>query len=240
MAARISLLVPTRGEPAKLFKFLGSLAQTTADPDQLEVVLCYDAGVERQSAAYPAKIKVVETHMPPGFPMGSLNLACYAASSGLFVMLLNDDVEVQTEGWDQKLLDAMLRFRDGISLIHVNDGVFGEKMCVFPMMSRLCAEIIGGICPSEYWRFGIDDHVTDVFKRLTALGEQRHLYLKDIVFFHENEAYEGVDDQGQLRVRLDPAYADQDAATFQAFTSKRQEAAERLLAFIQQQQAQIQ
>jgi len=229
---RLSLLVPTRGDPGDLGPFLESLARTTADPAALEVVLCYDRGTPR-FRPLPETLTVVETEVAPGQPMGSLNRACFDRSSGLFLMLANDDIRVETPQWDLKLLEAMTHFRDGIALIHVNDGVFGPNMCVFPMMSRLCVSVIGEICPAAYRRFGIDDHIVDIFQRLRRLGENRHLFVEDVLFRHENPAYGGVDDKGELVARLDPRIAELDAASLKRLEPNRQAAAERLMAFIQ-------
>ncbi|MCR9254766.1 MAG: glycosyltransferase [Alphaproteobacteria bacterium] len=236
---RLSILVPTRGDPDCLGPFLDSLSKTTADPSGLEVVLCYDRGTERLRPL-PVNLRIVETEVAPGQPMGSLNRACYAASSGVFLMLGNDDILVETRDWDVLLMGAMTHFRDGVSLIHVNDGVFKENMCCFPMMSRLAVDIIGEICPAAYRRFAIDDHILDIFARLRKLGENRHLFIEEVVFRHENEAYRGVDDMGNLQVELDPQIAKVDAASFERLAPARHAAAERLFAFIQQMAQQAQ
>jgi hypothetical protein len=99
-------------------------------------------------------------------------------------MLLNDDVLVRTRDWDRQVLSACKRFADGIVLVHVNDTLFQEGMCTFPIVSRTFCELAGGICPREYQRYRIDDHIENIFNLLGVLEERRIVYLPDVVFEH--------------------------------------------------------
>src|SRR5262249_26043434 len=47
-------------------------------------------------------------------------------------------------------------------------------------------EMAGGICPPEYIRYRIDDHIEDVFNLLGCLGHKRTIYLPDVIFEHQN------------------------------------------------------
>src|SRR5581483_2349361 len=87
--------------------------------------------------------------VPPGLPMGALNMAGYGASTGRYLMLLNDDVVARTRYWDRRVLSCLRRYPDGIVLVHTNDRLFGEQLCTFPIVSRRYCEIAGGICPRE-------------------------------------------------------------------------------------------
>src|SRR5262249_48089018 len=118
--------------------------------------------------------------------MGTLNTEGYRASRGVFVMLLNDDVIARTPGWDEKVLRRLRRFPDGIVLVHVNDTLLRENLCTFPIVSRIFCELAGGICPTEYVRYRIDDHIEDVFNLLGRIGHRRTIYLPDVVFEHRN------------------------------------------------------
>ena len=118
--------------------------------------------------------------------MGALNMAGYGAASGKYIMLLNDDVIVRTHGWDEKILAAFKTYADEIVLVHVNDKIFEEKLCTFPFLSRGYCELAAGICPSDYLRYRIDDHIYNVFNLLAVLGKIRILYLPEVVFEHTN------------------------------------------------------
>src|SRR5438874_2152651 len=221
-----SLIVPTRGRPAQLGRFLDSVAATAYHPERIEVVLVVDADDPASRADAPPRLAVRHVVGPPGRTMGELNGAGYAASAGDYVMLLNDDVVVRTRGWDAVALDCFRRFPDPFVLVHVNDTLIREHLCVFPLVSRAFCELAGGICPAEYVRYRIDDHVEDVFNLLAALGERRTVYLPNVVFEHTN----AVEHPTAGRVNeSDPAILALDAPRFDALFPARKELALRVL-----------
>jgi hypothetical protein len=180
----LSLIVPTRQRTAQLGRLLHSLATTAHDPARIEVVLVIDAD-DRESLVFRFdRLAVRRAVVPPGLTMGELNRSGYEASSGRYVMLLNDDVVARTRRWDRTVRTCLSRFPDGIVLVHTNDNLFGPQLCTFPIVSRTFCELAGGICPPHYARYRIDDHIEDVFNLLWALGEQRTIYLPDVVFEH--------------------------------------------------------
>jgi hypothetical protein len=124
--------------------------------------------------------------VPPGLTMGALNMAGYEAAAGQLLMLLNDDVVARTPGWDSCVRTCFAAFPDEILLVHVNDTVLQKALCTFPIVSRRFCELVGGICPREYRRYRIDDHIEDIFNLLGVLSERRTLYLEDVIFEHLN------------------------------------------------------
>jgi len=220
-----SLIVPTRHRTEKLRRFLLSLAATSADNDRIEVVLVVDAD-DAESRAFrfdpvPLRRVIVE----PGLPMGALNQAGYEASAGAYIMLLNDDVIVRTRQWDKKISACLKRYPDGIVLIHVNDTLFQEGMCTFPLVSRTYCDLAGGICPTDYLRYRIDDHVEQVFNLLGVLGENRIAYLPDVIFEHDKFIETGA---GQRKYYLDERIELLDVPRFAAHWDGRKELALRL------------
>jgi glycosyltransferase involved in cell wall biosynthesis len=225
----ISLIVPTRGRPTQLRRFLASVAATASRPDQIEVILVTDEDDPSSSAARHPQLAIRSVVGPPGRTMGALNGAGYAASTGKYVMLLNDDVVVRTRGWDRSLLRAASQFPDGITLIHVNDTLIRDHLCTFPFVSRRFCELAGGICPHDYQRYRIDDHIEDVFNLLAWLGRRRTVYLPDVVFEHLN----AVEHPTAGRVyESDPGTLAADAPRFLAHFPARKELALRLLEVI--------
>lgn len=225
----LSLIVPTKERPRQLRQLLRSLAATAADPAALEVVLVIDAD-DHESTAFsfdqlPLKKVVVE----PGQSMGTLNMAGYEASAGDYLMLLNDDVIARARKWDRKVLACFRDFPDGIALVHVNDTLFGAGMCTFPIVSRTFCELAGGICPREYLRYRIDDHIEDIFNLLAFLGERRTVYLPDVIFEHQKLITEPEDGR---RYIPDPAILAIDAPRFEAAFPERKELALRLKEYI--------
>ncbi|HSQ54452.1 MAG TPA: glycosyltransferase, partial [Gemmata sp.] len=221
-----SLIVPTRARPAQLRRFLASVAETAFHPERIEILLVIDTDDPASAAVDEPRLNVRKVPGPPGRTMGELNSAGYGASTGDRVMLLNDDVIVRTRGWDAIILDALRRFPDPFVLVHVNDTLIREHLCVFPLVSRAFCDLAGGICPKVYLRYRIDDHIEDVFNILAALGERRTIYLPDIVFEHTN----AIDHPTAGRVyESDPAILAIDAPLFDALYPERKELALRVL-----------
>jgi len=158
---------------------------TANRPEEIEVILAVDEDDTPSHSIARESLAVKTVVLPPGMTMGSLNRACFDASSGRYVMLINDDVIVRTQGWDAAVYRAFARYGDDWALVHVNDLLFREQLCTFPILSRkACLEI--GICPACYRRYRIDDHIYDTYHLLACLGHDRLIYLEDVVFEHQN------------------------------------------------------
>ena len=182
---RISFLLPTRGKPDLAGRFLRSLRDTAHYPQEIEVILGVDADDPQSHAIACEGLAVKTLILPPGLTMGALNHACFGASTGRYVMLINDDVIVRTAGWDSTVYATLARFDDDMAMLHVNDLLFRERLCAFPILSRrACLEI--GVCPTCYRRYRIDDHIGDTYRLLACLGHERRVFLPDVVFEHEN------------------------------------------------------
>ena len=166
--------------------FLNSLAEHTAEPNKVEVILGMDEDDPTPSPTEDYPFHIQTLRLKPGLPMCEINGAAYRASSGNYMMFVNDDILIETTGWDQRLLEAFRPFDDGIVLAHVNDGYFGSKLCIFPCMPRVAWEFLESGFESGYWRYGLDTHIYNVFKALERHGEKRIVYLEDVMFFHRN------------------------------------------------------
>lgn len=222
---RISLIVPTRGRPQQLARMLASLVDTTQCLAKLEVVLVVDADDPASRDVRQERLTIRHVVVPPGLTMGSLNRAGVSASTGDILMLLNDDVVARTTGWDESIRACFMAFPDGIALVHVNDTVFRKALCTFPIVSRRFCELMGGICPPDYRRYRIDDHVEELFNLLGHLGERRSLYLPDVVFEHLNHV---INEHGDRQYFSEPTTLAMDAELFDRRFKERCELAIRL------------
>ena len=225
MRPHISLIVPTRGRPALLRRMLASVARTAYHPERLEVVLVVDADDPASLVQHP-RLTVRHVVVPPGQTMGTLNNAGFDASTSTYVMLLNDDVIVRTPGWDATVLACFRRFPDPFVLVHVNDTLMRDHLCTFPLTSRAFYQLTGGICPREYQRYRIDDHIEDIFNLLGVLGERRVVYLPDVVFEHDNAV--DLPEAGRPVYLSDPTVLSQDAPRFDGLFPLRKELALRV------------
>ncbi len=226
----LSLIVPTRKRVQQLRRFLDSLVATASHLSDLEVVLVVDEDDAESKAFTYHGLPIRLVVGPTGQSMGALNMAGYEASTGRYIMLLNDDVVARTKGWDRKLVECFAGFPDEIVLAHTNDLLFGENLCTFPCVSRTFCEMAGGICPREYVRYRIDDHIGDVFNLLGLLGERRIVYIPDVIFEH----FHFVEPQaGHRRYAYDEAIMSGDAPRFLRLGDSRKALAQRLLEHIE-------
>jgi SAM-dependent methyltransferase/glycosyltransferase involved in cell wall biosynthesis len=182
----LSLVIPTRGRPDQLRALFASIEAQTARLDRLEIVLVVDDDDPSYETISLADVRVERVVVPAGLRMGELNMAGYERCTGSYIMLLNDDVILRTRAWDERILEVFQSFPDGIVLVHVNDGIYGEKLCTFPFVSRKFCELADGICPREYRRYRIDDHIYNIFNLLSVLGHNRLIYLPEVLFEHHN------------------------------------------------------
>ena len=184
----ISLLLPTRERPDLVQRLLSSLIQTTVNLTQLEVVLYVDEDdVQSRNISHP-DLSLAKIMGRPGTRMGEMNRACYEASRGRYVMLINDDMVFRTPGWDARVLAAAGSFEDEVTLIYGNDLDQGEAVPTFPIVSRTVCEVLGEICPRGYRHLHIESHLMDIFRQLAKLGHRRLCYLDDVVFEHMHHA----------------------------------------------------
>ncbi|MBI3408010.1 MAG: glycosyltransferase [Planctomycetes bacterium] len=220
MVPTISLILPSRARPQALAKLFASLAANTRRPDTFEVIVVADADDPATRAVANDKLHVKHAIVRPGLTMGALNMAGYEAATGRILMLLNDDVVCQTPGWDELVRTCFAAYEDEILLVHVNDTVMQKALCTFPIVSRRFCEIAGGICPREYHRYRIDDHIEDHFNMLWLLGQRRTIYLPEVVFEHDNHV---TNENGVRQYFSEPATLAVDAPIFDRFAARRKE-----------------
>jgi hypothetical protein len=177
---KLSLLVPTMGGE-NLKNLLASISETTANLDDLEIVLGFDEGMgDDQPRCGLLKI----AYSPKGSRVVEILRKCFAASTGQSVMLMNDDVIVRTDRWDELVYGAIDKYPDGIYLIGVNDLIFGEFFFTFPIISRKFLETFG--LGPEYKKYKTDDRILFIYAMLRRMGGDRISYLPDVVFEHLN------------------------------------------------------
>lgn len=223
---KISLLLPTRGRSYLLNRLLESISDYSCDINHLEIVLYLDNDDYFNYDIVCNRLNIVK-NIGPRETMGAYNTSCLKISSGNIIMLMNDDLVVQTRGWDQKIRSVFQIFPDEIFMAYPND-MERANLSTFPIMSRKTCDIIGFPFPKEYESLFIDDHIFDIFIRLKKLGHNRLYYLDDVKLDHRH-FIDG-------KVRPDASYTHKnrykDYITFISLISLRQICACRLLAAI--------
>lgn len=179
----ISLILPTRGRPALVERFFGSLGTMTSRLDQVEVILYVDED-DIGSHHLDSQDFHVTRIIGPALSMGGYNSACFERARGEIIILVNDDMVIRSQGWDDRVREMNAEFEDGIYLGYANDLFKKSKFCTFPIMSRRTCELLIEPYPAAYRRSFIDVHLFDVFKRLQHAGIDRIRYDDDLVFEH--------------------------------------------------------
>jgi hypothetical protein len=179
-----SLLLPTRGRAPLVQRLFDSLVETTTELWKLEVVLYIDEDdADSEEISHP-EISLVKVVGHPGETMGNMTRACYDASQGSYLVLMNDDAVFRTSDWDARVLEVAARFPDEIALIYGNDLDQGETVPTFPIVPRTVCDVLGEICPRGYRHLHIESHLLDIFNQLARLGHKRICYLDDVIFEH--------------------------------------------------------
>jgi ABC-type polysaccharide/polyol phosphate transport system ATPase subunit len=181
--ARISLLVPSRGRPELLRRFMESVLARSERPDLVEIVVYAD---EDDPETHGLKVEGLDVQIlvGPRATMGQYNTACFEACRGDIVALGNDDMVIQTRAWDRVLREMHAAMQDGIYMAYPNDLFKGRGLSAFPILSRKACELLGEAFPRAYRGAFIDYHLLDVFKRLERSGHARLIYLEEVVFEH--------------------------------------------------------
>lgn len=185
MRSTISILLPTRGRRQLAEEFIAGASKLAGKPDLLEFVLYVDDDdTDSQSIA----VDGVNIRMIVGnrISMGGCNTACLEHSSGEIIVVGNDDIEVKTKNWDQKIREAHQTFDDQIYLAYPNDLYKGKKLSAFPILPRDVLVQLANPFPEIYRGAFIDTHLMEIFIRLKQLGEDRILYLSDVIFEHKH------------------------------------------------------
>jgi len=220
---QFSLLLPTRGRPALLQRLFHSIACTTSNLDEVEAVLYIDNDdLESANVHYPGLSIIIVRGARK--TMGEMTQACYDASHGQVIALINDDAVFHTSGWDETILDSFSKFSDSIALVYANDQYYGKQVSTFPILHHRCCELLGQVVPAAYNSHCIDSHILDIFQRLAALGHDRLMYLPHVTIEH---MYFNLGLEAYGETHADNCHHD-DQRTYLSLSEERQQIALRL------------
>lgn len=223
----ISLLMPTRGRAAMAERFFRSVADNTTNRDAVEIIAYVDDDDTGSHHLGSRDIRV-DRIIGPRLAMGEYNNRCLLRARGEIIILVNDDIVIQTRGWDERVRALDREFVDKIYLGYANDLIQGSKLCTFPILSRRTCDVLVDPYPASYRGAFIDTHILDIFKRLQHAKYDRIRYLEDVVFEHMHYAVG--------KATADKTYIERvsynDSPRFLMLRRRRQEAADRLMSVI--------
>ena len=198
MKPLISVIVPTRGRVTRLDAMLNSLWRTVAQSDHVEVVIRCDVD-DLPTLNYLVGKGITflaGSHLDGYVTLASFINQAARASSGEIVLVINDDAEFVTPGWDTALIKATEQFPDGVYDIGVNT-IMNNENFVFPCTSRRMVNLIG--VHEERLIYN------DIWLRDVMLAFDRAVHVPDITIRHD---WVGMtpDQQRALQIVQTPAY----------------------------------
>ena len=135
------------------------------------------------------RVDLIEIRGPlPSIAQGFLDGICKATTE--WVILANDDITITPQNvwdgtqppfdWVDILEEEIQVLPDPFWLLHPDDGCFGPRLSIFPILHRLTVlEHLDLIPP--FRRYCLDPHLHAIFK---AIGRVK--YLPQILFDHQN------------------------------------------------------
>lgn len=153
MTPHISVLVPLRERTALFDHMVQTLVSTAANPAGVEVIVRCDEDDEEsltylryRSMMWRAQVAESAFIVGPRYrgyaTLGTFINEAARLSRADLLLVVNDDVEFQTPGWDAKLVQVAQRYPDGMFDLAV-DTVLNNANCVFPCQSRRQVELLG-------------------------------------------------------------------------------------------------
>ena len=178
----ISVILPTRNRRDLAQNFIRSLYEKSYKPDQIELVLCIDDDDESYEN-FDLFFEKAMTIKSPRMGLGQITYNGICRSYGEIIFLCNDDVRVETEGWDEEFRKIHRSFPDQIYLMAPNDMNKSNTLFVFPTFSRKLFALLHEY-PRQYKGAFIDTHLHEIFKSLKYKGYDRFAFLEHVRFVH--------------------------------------------------------
>ena len=147
MTPHISVVAAVRERVSLLRRMIESLEETATDPQNVELVVRCDnddpdmirflCGLGRQDR-FIVGPRLSGYAALPAFANEAARL-----SRADLVLVVNDDAEFMTQGWDSKLVAHAEKYPDGIFVFGVETA--NAKNFVFPCVSRKQIDLFGGV-----------------------------------------------------------------------------------------------
>jgi len=185
----ISFCCPSRGRPELAKRLIDTATESQkGDTEFLFYLNDDDEKLEEYKDLLDEKHYTVGPNQSTCY---SWNLMAEKASHDI-VMLMGDDVRVQTQGWDQMIADEFLRYEDRILMVVPSDGRvkgsknLGSETTLWPDQPLPAAhfavhknwiDTLGYLAPAFFWHWHVDTYTQKVARKLN-----RCLYLPTVTF----------------------------------------------------------
>lgn len=231
----IAILTPTRGRPDRVLKFHNSVRNLADDNSSIYMYYYLDDD-DSTLENYKLNIKLSEhTYLKVG-PAISISkswntIAKMAIKDGADILIMgNDDLVYETEGWDSILKEEIKNFPDNIYCMWFQDKINGNKHCAFPIISKQWYNCLEYFTPGIF-HFGYNDTwIFDIAKRIN-----RTHYIDKVITDHQHfTKYPKLNDKTYIRNRT--SYRgnlfEKDKKIFEATEGEREKHAHKLRVYI--------
>lgn len=155
-----------------------SLVAKADSPERIELIFYVDENdpcVEQ----YREILASTKRMIAPERPISECYQRMFDFSDADVFFIANDDAIMQTKSWDSIVLERIADYPDGIFLAWFWDGIQGEKMACFPILSRRWIETLGYVVPPYFKTICADRWLTEIARKLG-----RCLYIPEVYFEH--------------------------------------------------------
>ena len=165
---KISSLVPTRGRPDSMTRYVCSVFDTASDPSSIEIIFYID------NDDLPSKIRAEELKekynikyvFDNRITLSQTINECYKLAEGDILFLGSDDLIVRTQNWDKLVLEAYNQIEDKIALVYGHDGHSPTRFATHPFLHRAWVDVVGYVTPPYFVAGMADKWLNDVAKKI--------------------------------------------------------------------------
>jgi len=183
MTPRISVVAPVRARVTLVEQMLQSVWTTAAEPERVEVVLrCDDDDmamlsylVGRWPGEYAPPVVIIGPQRKGYASLSAFINEAAHRSRGELVIVVNDDAEFQTKGWDILLAERAASIPDGLFNFGIETANAGNF--IFPCVSRKLINLLG---------FVFDERLVypDIWLRDVLMPFGRAIRVPEVVVAH--------------------------------------------------------
>ena len=177
-----SVLIPSRGKPEQLRKTIDTVARLHSPSATLEIILRLDTD-DPKLCDYIADFQNSRNkpdYVLIGHSKGYAGIQgcwreCAHNATGDILLLLNDDVTIQTQCWDEAYRDALRGFPYGIASAYIRtktDGPADHYEWAMPCVRREFVTAMGYFPGAE-----TIDRVAEAYIRMTGLGVRANVWM---------------------------------------------------------------
>ena len=166
---KISWIVPTRNRPDGMNLFVNSVFESASNPDSVEIVFYIDNDdlpSKERADKLKEKYNINYIFGKRIFQSQTINECCKLAKGDIF-FLGADDILVETDNWDNIVVNAFDKIEDKIALFYGYDNRIPPKlMGTHPIIHRKWYEVVGHIFPPNFDKGGSDIYVNRTASKL--------------------------------------------------------------------------